>query len=97
LRQIAAIARSTSADRAASDRSPSSSAQRSVGADHGSRRAPRRLCDTTASKPGRAGPAGRRPDPRASSLYGAPQDFGLGTLGIGPPDAAGWRLDKSGI
>jgi hypothetical protein len=34
------------------------------------------------------------PRTRVVAFYGAPQDAGLGTLGIGTPDAAGRRLDK---
>jgi hypothetical protein len=34
------------------------------------------------------------PRTRVVAFYGAPQDAGLGTLGIGTPDAAGRRLDQ---
>jgi hypothetical protein len=34
------------------------------------------------------------PRTRVVAFYGAPEDAGLGTLGIGTPDAAGRRLDK---
>jgi hypothetical protein len=51
---------------------------------------------TTAKRPPALPDGGRTilPRTRVVAFYGAPEDAGLGTLGIGTPDQAGRRLDK---
>ena len=62
--------------------------------------APGRPADAAAAKKQKSPPTlpdgGRTilPRTRVVAFYGAPQDAGLGTLGIGSPDAAGRRLDE---